>query len=342
MELELTKQVALCDERGNLNPDARGWTRYPLHQCNLSKNYFRKKKWNYWCFTTSELLFSVTLADLDYAGTGFIYLFDIKTKQFTEVTELIPLGKGCELGERVEDRVFFENQRMKISIEYFKKEKEWEIHFDIFCKEFQGKIDLQANLVSRIPFDHETMSVVIPWSKSRFQYTSKQNSILTEGSILLGNKMLSLESKDTMGILDFGRGVWKYSSSWNWASFSSVINGKNIGINMGAKWTDGTGFTENSILYDNKIYKITEDIVFTYDTQNYQNPWTHKTKNSDRVNLTFSPIYERKAYTNMLLIRSEVHQLFGFFHGYIRLEEGGPKIEIDQIFGWSEEHYARW
>ena len=67
-----------------------------------------EKKWNYWCFTNDEILFSVTLANLDYAATGFIYLFDLKTLEFIEKTELIPFGKGCVFREKVFDRVYYE------------------------------------------------------------------------------------------------------------------------------------------------------------------------------------------------------------------------------------------
>ncbi|WP_084478142.1 DUF2804 domain-containing protein [Fervidicella metallireducens] len=49
----------------------------------------------------------------------------------------------------------------------------------------------------------------------------------------------------------------------------------------------------------------------------------------------------KKSSTNLLLIKSNFIQLFGFFSGYIR-DESGNKIQIQRIFGTSEEHTAKW
>lgn len=341
-EKEISKETNLCTPEGKLNPEVSGYSRFPLQFCNLTGNTFRKKRWNYWCFTNDDYLFSVTLADLDYAGTGFIYLFDLKTLQFIEKTELIPLGKGCILGEKVNDRVFFQNEKMKISIEYVNFESSYEINFSIFCKSFHSNKDLRAELKAIQPISHESLNVVIPWSDKHFQFTSKQHAITSSGKIQIGEKEIELSPNDTSATLDFGRGVWRYSSTWNWASASGKINKNKIGLNFGAKWTDNTGYTENGIFYNGKLYKLSEQILFSYDKSDYKKPWTHKTVDSDRVNLTFHPIYERVAETNFILIASKVNQVFGYFNGYIRLEINSEKIDITNLFGWSEDHYAKW
>ena len=343
-EKEILKEVNLCSDNGKLNLEACGYSRFPLQICNLKGNNFRKKRWNYWCFTNEDILFSVTLADLDYAGTGFIYLFDLKTLEFIEKTELIPFGKGCVLGEKVSDKVFFENSNIKISIEYSKVADTYEINFDIFCKSFQNNKDLKAEIKAIQSISHESLNVVIPWSEKHFQFTSKQNTITSSGKIKIGEKEILLDAKNTDATLDFGRGVWRYSSTWNWAAASGKVNGKKLGLNFGAKWTDNTGYTENGIFYDGKLYKLSEQVLFDYDTSDYKKTWTHKTQESDRVNLSFHPIYERVAETNFLIIASKVNQVFGYFEGSIRLgpNANDERISITKMFGWSEDHYAKW
>jgi len=341
-EKEISTETKLCKGNGKLNPEARGYSRFPLQVCNLKRNYFRKKRWNYWCFTNDDILFSVTLADLDYAGTGFIYIFDLKTLEFIEKTELIPFGKGCILGEKVSDPVFYKNAKMEISIEYSKIGDNYEINFNVFCKSFEKEKNLQAELKVTQPLTHESLNVVIPWNETQFQFTSKQHAISTSGKIQIGEREYSLKPENTDATLDFGRGVWHYSSSWNWAASSGKIGNKKIGLNFGAKWTDNTGYTENGIFYDGKLYKLSEQVLFSYDTSDYTKPWTHKTAETDLVNLTFHPIKERVAETNFLIIASKVHQLFGYFEGYIRLGVDKEKISITKLFGWSEDHYAKW
>jgi len=56
-EPELTAPVDLCDSAGRLNRAAVGWSRQPLHNCNVSGHWPRKKRWNYWCITSPDCLF---------------------------------------------------------------------------------------------------------------------------------------------------------------------------------------------------------------------------------------------------------------------------------------------
>ena len=93
-EPELTAPVDLCDSDGNLNPAAIGWSRNPLHNCNLKGHWPRKKRWNYWAIVSPTHLFSITLSNVDYLGLPFVYILDFKTKDFAEKTLLIPFGFG--------------------------------------------------------------------------------------------------------------------------------------------------------------------------------------------------------------------------------------------------------
>ena len=68
MEREISGPVDLCDERGRLNPDARGWSRQPALRANLSRAYGRKKRWDYWCVIAPDVIVSFVYADIDYAG----------------------------------------------------------------------------------------------------------------------------------------------------------------------------------------------------------------------------------------------------------------------------------
>lgn len=50
---------------------------------------------------------------------------------------------------------------------------------------------------------------------------------------------------------------------------------------------------------------------------------------------------DRTAKTNLLLIRSEVHQIFGHYSGTVA-DDAGHDMLIDGVVGWAEEHQARW
>ncbi len=336
-EPELTKPVELCDQRGKLNPEAIGWSRQPLHFCNLHGHWPRKKRWNYWAIVSSTHLFSVTLSNIDYLGLPFIYLLDFKTKAFFEKTLLKPLGIGCHLPPEVSGDIFFEDPAMSIAM----VNTNGDTRLTVACPNFYGK-PLQAEFLVHKPTGHETLNVVIPWSDKRFQFTSKQNTLPTEGILEWGDQKIQFGLDDTFACLDLGRGIWPFSCFWNWSSFSTRLpNGTLVGVNLGAGWTDGTGMNENALCVDGKLTKISEDIIFNYDSKNFMSPWRLYTTATDRVDLEFIPFYERVAKTDALVIGSEVHQMMGTFQGRLKPDKGEP-LYIEQAIGWAEDHQACW
>jgi hypothetical protein len=70
-------------------------------------------------------------------------------------------------------------------------------------------------------------------------------------------------------------------------------------------------------------------------------PWRVTTVATDRVELTFTPVYERISKADAGAYMSEVHQVFGDYAGRIVPADGTP-IELTALFGWIEDHVARW
>ena len=60
-----------------------------------------------------------------------------------------------------------------------------------------------------------------------------------------------------------------------------------------------------------------------------------------RLDLEFTPFLERVAKTNLLIITSEVHQMFGCYRGTVKTDDG-EIIGVDGLIGFAEEHHARW
>src|SRR5207302_693693 len=90
-EREITEAVPLCTADGRLDPAAVGWSRRPLHACNLRGSWPRKKRWVYWGIASDELVFAITLADLDYFGLAVVSLLDLETGRLFEKSLVLPL-----------------------------------------------------------------------------------------------------------------------------------------------------------------------------------------------------------------------------------------------------------
>ncbi|XXF76213.1 DUF2804 domain-containing protein [Myxococcaceae bacterium GXIMD 01537] len=339
MAREILRPTDLCDSRGRLSPDSVGWARHPLIRCNVSGSFLRKKKWNYWCVTSPELLLSATISHLDYAAVMFVYALDLRTFGFHEQTVLVPFGHGCELPEEVNASVRFENGKgIKLAFDESSGATRLQIHWPSFGK--TGK-PLSAALTVHRPAGYESLNVVVPWSETRFQFTSKQPALPVSGTVSWEGTDYTLSEKEAFGCLDFGRGIWPYSSTWNWAAASGVTRGRTVGLNLGGKWTDGTGQTENGFLVDGRLHKVHEDIRWTYDRTRFMDPWTLTTVGSERVSLRFQPLFERVAATKAVVIRSEVHQMIGHFQGHVVTDEG-ERVEVEKLLGWAEDHSAHW
>ncbi len=333
-ERELTEKVLLCDSKGRLNPQAVGWSRYPLHGCNLQGRWPRKKRWNYWCVTNERFLFSATVSNIDYMGMAFVYFLDFESKFFHEMTVATPFGAGCRLNDTVEGDIVYQHKRLNVAF----VEVEGALNIKVSAPDFGGS-KLKADLLVSYPDNHETLNVVIPWDERRFQFTSKQNTLPVMGQVTIGDA--GYDATGGFACLDYGRGIWPFTSFWNWAGASGVSGGRTIGLNFGAGWTDGTGLTENGICIDGRLSKLSEDLIFDYDNKDFMKPWTIRSKDTPRVNVRFEPFFERVASTDVKVLRSEVHQLIGRFSGEVIGDEG-KAYSFANIIGWAEEHFARW
>jgi len=114
---------------------------------------------------------------MDYIGLAKAYFLEYETKRFIEQTVTVPLGRGCNLPETADRDVVFESKAMTISF----LDEEGDTRVRVQSPAFGGTT-LSAELLVERPKGHETLSVVIPWSEHRFNFTSKQNCLPATGS----------------------------------------------------------------------------------------------------------------------------------------------------------------
>jgi Domain of unknown function (DUF2804), N-terminal/Domain of unknown function (DUF2804), C-terminal len=313
-----------------------------LLDCNLENAHiyrfarplqrFRIKRWDYYGVTYPAGYFSATLADLGYAGQAFVYMVDFETKTYVEDTITIPPGNGITLPRNSDSGTSsWKGRKAALTFDVDGDHRTASVDW----ADFAGR-PLRADLV----FDASGESTVIatPIGERRFYYNRKINCMPTKGHITVGDRTVELDPASSSGTLDWGRGAWEYRSFWVWASTSGFLDdGRRIGLNMGFGFGDTSAATENTLILDGRIHKL-DGIEFVYDRTSFLHPWMMR---SERVDLTFTPEVERTAKTNLLLIRSEVHQMFGNYSGTV-VDDAGNRHAVDGLVGWAEEHHARW
>lgn len=344
---QLASQHEIVDRSGLLGPSGRlqqvGWARQPLLDCNLEEarfyslraaQRFRIKRWDYYGVTHPSGYFSATIAHLGYAGQVFVYAVDFERAAYTESTITIPLGRGVEL-PRNSDGGSSRWSGRKARLEFSSESQRRRVWVD--WQDFDGQL-LQADLSYSLEPDHESTVIVIPIGERRFYYNRKINCMPVGGTLRIGDSSIELSPATSSGTLDWGRGVWAYNSFWVWASGSGFLSdGRRFGLNLGYGFGDTSAATENTLFVDGRIHKLGQ-VRFEYDDSNFMKPWRML---SDRIDLTFTPFLDRTAKTNLGLIRSEVHQMFGHYSGSV-VDDTGSDIAIDGVIGWAEEHHARW
>lgn len=344
MQIEITHPGSLLDAHGRLAQV--GWARQPQLDCNLEQarfyavrplQRFRIKRWDYYAFFTPQRFFSATIADLGYAGNIFVYTLDFATQALHEEGLVIPLGRGVQLPRNsTTGDAHFAGQGARLDFQVLPGSRcVW-----VDWPAFHGGRGLQADIRLDCPPGHESMTIVIPIPGRRFYYNRKINCLPAEGFIQYGDQREMLQPASALGSLDWGRGVWAYRSFWNWASASGFLpDGRTIGLNLGCGFGDTTQATENCLVLAGRLHKL-DQVRFDYTPAGYHTPWKFS-DSQGRLALDFIPFQERLARTNLGLIFSEVHQVFGRYSGRV-VADDGELIQLDGLIGFAEEHHARW
>jgi uncharacterized protein DUF2804 len=338
-EPELGDPVDLCTSDGDLNPSAIGWSRLPVHRCALPGSWGRRKRWDFWGITGPGCVMNITYADVDYLGLADVWFCDLQTKAIASSTAPSVLGRAMALPERVAGADMHAHGRaLDLSIVEEPAGTRLRASF--------GRGAFDADVLVHRPEGHESLSVVIPWSRRRFQFTNKDVARPAEGTVRYKDATYTFTPDGTSwGCLDFGRGKWPYRTHWNWGAGAGMvqIEGRpvTVGVQLGGKWTDGTGMTENALCVDGRLSKLSEELIWTYDTSDWLRPWTIRTPSSDRVDLRFTPVYDKRSRLSLGIASSSVDQCFGTYSGTV-VPDDGRTLVVDGLFGWAEEATWRW
>jgi hypothetical protein len=328
-EREIAEPVALADWRGRVRPEAVGYSRRPRHDAAIPARWGRRKRWEYWCVIGARGALQVTVADLDFLGLVELSFVDFETKEVASAPFVLPLGAGLALPDRSGEPWSVRTPLGAVALET----RGDDTHLSVRARTLRGEID--AHVVIATPEREESLSVVVPWSDRTFQLTTKRVALPVHGEIrALGRHYGVGESYESFACLDFGRGVWPRDTTWNWGTGAlRTKDGTRLGLQLGGKWTDGTGATENGVFVDGVLDKIGTELAWHYDRRDFARPWR---VDGGEAALTFTPFLERTAKLDLSVIRTELHLCFGRWSGRV-----GTRT-FDGALGWAEEHRAHW
>lgn len=329
IEREITEPVDLCLPSGRLNPEAVGWTRTALHRTNL-RGWGRNKRFEYWAITTPEALITLNISHHDYRANVAVTYMDRST--MAEVRQGGNTWLPGKAGMRDPlNMAPMEARRRDVMVRLSPSGTGTRLYAE------SKRLSIDIEVIAEA--DHESMGVVVPWSSRRFQYTKKDNCLRAQGTVTLDGVTHKVDAATSQATHDRGRGRWPYFTFWNWgAGIGTDIEGHEIGLQFGGKWTDGTPSTENWIRVNGRLHKISDHLDWQYDTHDWLLPWTIT---GPGVSVSFKPVNHVRHMFNRWIVMSRGDSCVGYYSGKITADSG-KLIVFQDVFGHVEEVERRW
>ena len=186
------------------------------------------------------------------------------------------------------------------------------------------------------------MVIATPFNKpGHFYYNQKINCMRARGEVTYDGHTYVFDPSDSFAVLDWGRGVWTYKNTWYWGSASGAVDGVPFGWNIGYGFGNTSAASENMLFYNGKAHKLSQ-VKFNIpgDEKAFMEPWTF-TSDDGRFEMGFRPVLDRASCTDVGLIKSDQHQVFGLFTGKAVLDDG-KVIEIKDFPGFAEKVSNKW
>lgn len=330
----------LLDENGNLCEAGYSFKMVKEYQRSAIKaGKSRIKEWDYYYIGNDKYGIALTIDDNSYMNLMSVSILDFEKKSFITKSYMgfLSFGKVGFPSSSVIGDLRFKNKNCDMNF-YNDGTKR---HLVCYFKNLKDGKDFNCDVILNETCK-DSMVIATPFNKPKhFYYNQKINCLHAKGYAMFGNEKIDLN--DCYGVLDWGRGVWTYKNTWYWASMSGIQDGIRIGFNLGYGFGDTSKASENVLFYNDEAFKL-NDVCFNIPGDgtkniNYMEPW-HFTSKDGCIDMIFTPIVDRHDDTNVIILKSLQHQVFGKYNGYIIVQ--GRKIEIKDMLGFAEKVHNCW
>lgn len=337
-QTRITKKSKLLNDSGELNQ--KGYATSLLLEYNrkdVKAHPLRIKEWDYYFVGNSQIGLAFVIADNSYMSLvgADLFFFEQGKKHLFKSVKLFPKGKlKMPTTSAVGDIVYKDR---KVEMQFILNGDIREIYFKI-PKFHKGKsLEFKGTMT---PLYQDSLVIVTPYAddKKAFYYNQKVNNLNTNGTLTFGEEVF--EFKNEQGVLDWGRGVWTRDNTWYWSSMSMLLeDGTPFGFNLGYGFGDTSAASENMAFYKGQHYKL-NDVDFGIPDDSFMSNWQFMSKDG-AINMTFTPLYDNFNKINLLFLRQNSHQVFGFFNGEIKLSKD-QTVTIKNGFGFAEKVNNVW
>ncbi|WMJ90497.1 DUF2804 domain-containing protein [Anaerocolumna sp. MB42-C2] len=341
MQKKITEPTDLLNKHGELIQT--GYATTPLLKYNR-KDVTRKgrlKEWDYYMINNESYAFALTVG----YSAGYLLIsisiidFINRTEQSKSVIKHVHnwyLPESSQIGD-----ILYKDVRTDLKIIHKGRDRGIFLYLDDFLPDSA----LTASIsLSKEPKDSMVIATPFKENKKYFYYNQKIVGMSALGSVSIKGSVYNFDTSNSFGLLDWGRGVWPYKTTWYWSSAFDFLVNNTFGFNLGYGFGDTSNATENMLFFNgiaNKLDQVDFGISKKFKNKyDYTKPWNF-TSSDNRITMTFEPIYDRNLTLYAVLFSTRQHQVFGKFSGTAVLDDGRT-VYLNNLLGFAERVVNRW
>lgn len=338
MQHEIIKTTALLTDKGMLaEPGYCKKMHYIYNREKIRANPFRIKEWDFYQVTLGDYILKLTIGNISYVAEFSAELFNVLTGEILSFSrmKLLPFNRVVlPRSPEIDSTLAVKGKDYDFAFRVNAKER----HLTLQAKDKSiGNIDIDLYLTQRT--DYDKLVIATPFKeKGRFYLNCKENYFGGRGTVTFGERTLQA-GPSTTGVLDWGRGVWPFAQDWFWGNGAAHIDGNHFAFNIGWGFGNLDQASENIFFWNGKAVKL-DHLDVEVDTRDYMKIWKFKDPQG-RLELELTPVYDKLANTKIGFIQMVCHQMFGYYNGHIKLEDG-QVIEIKNLLAFCEHARNRW
>lgn len=284
------------------------------------------KKFKFCCIQHEHYTIGLAIADIAWAGHGFVYVYDHLKNEVIEWNAINLLAANTVLDEQpLYNQSHFSKSGMQLDIQHANG-----VRYIQVSK--HGELQLSARIFCA---GTDPLSLCSPTGINGWTYTQKLTTLGCEGFFKNKRGNVIQFNERTFASLDDTCGFLRPETAWFWLScnFWDAENNR-IGLNLASGVNESFG-NENCLWVNGVLYPVA-DVLFQ---QQDDNQWTIRSLDN-KLNLMISTGWRRYENLNLRLVGSQFSQWQAKVSGTI--EQDNKEIVLLNEYGLLEQHYAKW
>lgn len=295
------------------------------------------KEWDFYQIASGEYIVQLVVGHVSYMASFSATIFSIKTGERRSVSrmKLLPFKSlPMPVDPEAPNTLAVELKDFSIRFETTKDRR-------LLTLKARDRKSGIADIELKLDNDKDNDKMVIATSFShplRFYLNEKENFYRVRGRAVIGDLSVEFTESDT-ALLDWGRGVWPYKHEWFWGNGSGFVEGGRFGFNIGWGFGDTSLATENMVFWNGKATKI-GTLRVERNPDDYMADWRFRDE-AGSFDFTMRPLFDNFTQTNLCIVKTRCHQVFGSFSGTAVCDDG-RKIEVRDLTAFCEHAVNRW